>query len=305
MQRVFFTVSFACVRACSEIPPVLLGIPWPALRGPLRGHFWKKKRPRPYWGGENSGNALEASNALNYRALGIPAVLQRGLPGNALRAFPGSFRNPDILPGSPSRTGGVWPKFACVRACVGIGLSAPNRRSQIAAFSISRFSLQGLPAVPVSMNVRKQAQHFLHTFSTLHGSGLGERVGEWVLLTVFLESCVLLKTSFLSCSQQNTAILRNCSKNDGMLKKTQKVYEHSGLLSNMTKRCFFVRWFDTFWFVVVGCMVFLCFVAFGSLNGFLWVCFCVFGKVANVLNMFVFHFFWGPGGILVYWSLES
>ena len=34
----------------SEIPPVLLGIPWPALGGPLRNHFWKKKRPQPYWG---------------------------------------------------------------------------------------------------------------------------------------------------------------------------------------------------------------------------------------------------------------
>ena len=41
----------------------------------------------------NSGNALEASNALNYRVWGIPAVLSTGIPGNALRAFPGSFRN--------------------------------------------------------------------------------------------------------------------------------------------------------------------------------------------------------------------
>ena len=54
-------------RNFSEIPPVLLGIPWRALRGPLRNQFWKKRRPQPYWGGENSGNALEASNALNYR----------------------------------------------------------------------------------------------------------------------------------------------------------------------------------------------------------------------------------------------
>ena len=43
-------------------------------------------------GGENSGNALEPSNALNYRAWGIPAVLSREIPGNALRAFSGSFR---------------------------------------------------------------------------------------------------------------------------------------------------------------------------------------------------------------------
>ena len=53
----------------------------------------KKRRPQPYWGGEISGNALEASNALNYWVWGIPAVLSRGIPGNALRAFPVSFRN--------------------------------------------------------------------------------------------------------------------------------------------------------------------------------------------------------------------
>ena len=30
---------------------------------------------------------------MNYRVWGIPAVLSREIPGNALRAFPGSFRN--------------------------------------------------------------------------------------------------------------------------------------------------------------------------------------------------------------------
>ena len=53
----------------------------------------KKEASPAVLGGENSGNALEASNALNYRVWGIPAVLSRGIPGNALRAFPGSFRN--------------------------------------------------------------------------------------------------------------------------------------------------------------------------------------------------------------------
>ena len=53
----------------------------------------KKERPQPYRGGENSGNALEPSSALNYRAWGIPAVLSRGIPGKALRAFPEFFRN--------------------------------------------------------------------------------------------------------------------------------------------------------------------------------------------------------------------
>ena len=32
----------------------------------------KKRCPQPYKGGENSGNALEVSNALNYRVWGIP-----------------------------------------------------------------------------------------------------------------------------------------------------------------------------------------------------------------------------------------
>ena len=66
-----------------------------------------KKEASP-GGGENSGNALEASNAMNYSVWGIPAVLARGIPGNALRAFPGSFRNfPEYPPESPNRTGGV------------------------------------------------------------------------------------------------------------------------------------------------------------------------------------------------------
>ena len=53
----------------------------------------KKEAAPAVLGGENSGNALEASNALNYRARGIPAVLSREIPGNALRAFPESLRN--------------------------------------------------------------------------------------------------------------------------------------------------------------------------------------------------------------------
>ena len=100
------------------MPPVLLGIPWPALRGPLRNHVWKKRRPQPYWGGENSGNALEASNALNCGVWAIPAVLSKGIPGNALRAFPEEipefFRNffrkvPAVLGASHQK---VHPNFA-------------------------------------------------------------------------------------------------------------------------------------------------------------------------------------------------
>ena len=71
----------------------------------------KKSRPQPYWGGDNSGNALEASNALNYSVWGILAVLSRGISGETLRAFPGSFRNfPEFLPESPSRTRGMAQK---------------------------------------------------------------------------------------------------------------------------------------------------------------------------------------------------
>ena len=50
----------------------------------------KKEVPPAVLRGENSRNALEPSNASNYRAWGIPAVLLRGIPGKALRAFPGS-----------------------------------------------------------------------------------------------------------------------------------------------------------------------------------------------------------------------
>ena len=51
----------------------------------------KEAPPAVLGGGDNSGNALEASNALNYRVWGIPAVLSTGIPGKALRAFPVSF----------------------------------------------------------------------------------------------------------------------------------------------------------------------------------------------------------------------
>ena len=80
-----------------------------ALRGPLRNQFWKKRRRRPYWGGEISGNALKASNALNYRVWGIPAVLSRGERFLCLSGF-----FPEFLPESPSRTGGMAPVGACL-----------------------------------------------------------------------------------------------------------------------------------------------------------------------------------------------
>ena len=60
---------------------------------PSQNPLLKKGASLAVLGGENSGNALEASNALHYRAWGFPAVLLRGIPGKARRAFPGFFRN--------------------------------------------------------------------------------------------------------------------------------------------------------------------------------------------------------------------
>ena len=77
----------------SEIPPVLLGIPAPSKRPPPEPLLRKEASLAVLGGGENSGNALESSNALNYRAWGIPAVVSMGIAGEALRAFPGPFRN--------------------------------------------------------------------------------------------------------------------------------------------------------------------------------------------------------------------
>ena len=83
---------------------------WEALSGTT-----SEKRSVPSrTGGENAGNALEPSNALNYRAWGIPAVLSRGIPGNALSAFPGSFRNfSGVSSGKSQPHWGCGPKGPC------------------------------------------------------------------------------------------------------------------------------------------------------------------------------------------------
>ena len=89
----------------------------------------KKRRPQPYWGGDNSGNALEASNALNYRVWAIPAVLSTGIPGKALRAFPVSFRNfSGISSGNSQPYWGCGLKMRCqettmtISAVVGVSV---------------------------------------------------------------------------------------------------------------------------------------------------------------------------------------
>ena len=94
-----------CPQYCREFHDRL----WEALSGTTSE---KRGVPSRTGGGENSGNALEASNALNCRAWGIPAVLSREIPGNALRVFFwGSFR---IFSGISSRKSqpywGVWPR---------------------------------------------------------------------------------------------------------------------------------------------------------------------------------------------------
>ena len=78
--------SQKCPQYCWEFHDRL----WEALSGTTSE---KRSAPSRTGGGDNSGNALDASNALNYRVWGIPAVLSTGIPGNALRAFPGSFRS--------------------------------------------------------------------------------------------------------------------------------------------------------------------------------------------------------------------
>ena len=69
----------------------------------------KEAPPAVLGGGEKSGNALEAANALNCRVWGIPAVLPTGIPGkrseSVFRGLSGIF--PEFLPESASRTGGM------------------------------------------------------------------------------------------------------------------------------------------------------------------------------------------------------
>ena len=88
----------------------------------------KEASPAVLGGGENSGNALEASNALNYRVWGIPAVLSREIPGNALRAFPGSFRNySGISSGKSQPSWGYGPTYSLLQLPQRPRVSFPQR----------------------------------------------------------------------------------------------------------------------------------------------------------------------------------
>ena len=82
-------------------------------------------------GGENSENALELSNALNYRAWGIPAVLSKGTPGKALRASPGSFRIFLAFPPPPNKS--TISSFFCRMHRKRVQKSAQGRKKSASA----------------------------------------------------------------------------------------------------------------------------------------------------------------------------
>ena len=99
-----------CPQYCWEFHDRL----WEALSGTTSE---KRGVPSRTGGGENSGNALEASNSLNYRVWGIPAVLSRNsrkrsesVSGVSPEFFRNFFRKvPAVL--------GVWPNIGrCVFA---------------------------------------------------------------------------------------------------------------------------------------------------------------------------------------------
>ena len=101
--------TFAMYRRSSGISSVLLGTPWPAVRGSLRNHFWTKRgippsvlRGREFW----NSNALEASNAWNYRGWELPnRTLDGEFQEKLWKRFQGLSRTfPEFLPESPSRT---------------------------------------------------------------------------------------------------------------------------------------------------------------------------------------------------------
>ena len=102
---------------------------------------------------------------------------------------------------------------------------------------------------------------------------------KWVLLTVFLKSCVFLKTLFWLCFQQNTVF----QKQKLYVEKTENLWKIVG--------CFWTCQNGVFWFVFWGF----------NIKRFL---FGVSGIVSKVLKMLVFPsfggFFWG-GSLLFIW----
>ena len=81
---------------------------------------------------------MEASNALNYRVWGIPAVLLRGIPGNALVSgvFPDFFRN---FFRKVRAVLGVWPTTSTV-LCV---LAKAMKKCLSHVGYVSRYDMDG------------------------------------------------------------------------------------------------------------------------------------------------------------------
>ena len=95
----------------------------------------KEASPAVLGGREFWSHALEASNALNYRAWGIPAVLSRGIPGNAPRAFPWSFRNFSGISSGKSQP--YWGYGPCSSSSSSSSLSFPFPSPFLCPFSLS------------------------------------------------------------------------------------------------------------------------------------------------------------------------
>ena len=102
------------------------------------------ERPSPeLGGGDNSGNALEASNALKYRVWAIPAVLSKGIQRNALREFPGSFRNfSGISSGKSQPYWGDGPKVPIPRSFVGSVGTSVGKKGEAFVLTVGVFCLQ-------------------------------------------------------------------------------------------------------------------------------------------------------------------
>ena len=80
-------------------------------------------------------------------------------------------------------------------------------------------------------------------------------VKKWALLAVFLESIALLKTLFYTVFSKTQQLQQK------MRVEKQKFYEKCGLFLNMAKMLL-CRCLLHIWFVVVGCVLFVCFCAF-------------------------------------------